>query len=56
VTVPTPSRRALTLLGVVFAGASLAFTVAAVAAHFLGQAVLESMVGLLGAIVLLGVS
>jgi hypothetical protein len=56
VTVPTPGRRALTIVGVVCAGASLAVAVGAVAAHFLGQAVLESMVGLLGAIVLLGVS
>jgi hypothetical protein len=34
----------------------LVFIAAAIATHFLGKAILESMVGLIGAILLLGVS
>ena len=49
------SRRALKILGAAYLVCSLAVVVAALAIHFLGQAVLESMVGTLGVIVLLGV-
>jgi len=50
------SPRTLKVLGAVYLFFSLAFVAAAAATHFLGQAVLESMVGLLGIIVLLGAS
>ncbi len=50
------SRRTLKVLGAFYLFPTLAFVTAALATHFLGQAGLESMVGLLGVIVLLGVS
>jgi len=57
VTAGIVSPRTLKVLGAVYLFFSLAFVAAAAAAtHFLGQAVLESMVGLLGVIVLLGAS
>jgi len=50
------SRQTLKIFGAVYLLVLLGVAVAAVFTHFLGQAVLESMVGLLGVIVLLGVS
>jgi hypothetical protein len=50
------SGRSLKLLGGAYFLFSMAFVVAAVIAHFLGQAVLGSIVSMLAAIVLLGVS
>jgi hypothetical protein len=52
------SRRTLKVLGGASLLFSLAFVVAAAAAatHLLGRAVLDSVVGLLGALILLGVS
>ncbi len=55
-TVPIMSRRTLKIVGTVYLFSSLAVVAAGVATHFLGQAVLESMVGMIGVIVLLGVS
>ena len=55
-TVPIMSRRTLKVLGAAYLFSSLAFVAAAVATHFLGQAVLESMVAVIGVMVLLGVS
>jgi hypothetical protein len=49
------SRRTLGILGAAYLLCSLAFVAVAAATHVLGRAVLESMVGLLGVIVL-GVS
>jgi hypothetical protein len=56
VTAGIVSPRTLKALGAVYLFFTLAFVAAAAATHFLGQAVLESMVGLLGVIVLLGAS
>jgi hypothetical protein len=50
------SRRAVKVLGAVYLSFSLAFGLAAIAAHLLGQAVLDSIVGLFSVVVLLGVS
>lgn len=49
-------RKILRAFGAAYLFFSLAFVAAAVATHFLGQAVLESMVAVIGVIVLLGVS
>jgi hypothetical protein len=46
----------LKVLGAVSLFSSLAFIAAAAATHVLGRAVLDSVVGLLGAIILFGVS
>jgi hypothetical protein len=48
-------RKLLRAFGAAYLFFSLAFVAAAVATHFLGQAVLESMVGVM-VIVLLGIS
>ena len=50
------SGRTLRTLGAAYLFSSLVFVAAAIATHFLGQAILESMAGVIGAILLLGVS
>jgi hypothetical protein len=49
-------RKFFRTFGAAYLFSSLAFVAAVVATHFLGQAVLESMVALIGVVILLGVS